>query len=237
MVRRCQPLMATQDDTGILTFFRSVAYHTAAAVRLAKLVDNSKETTVDVGRLAARAVIGGLFIGHGTQKLFGWFDGPGIPGTEGMMTALNMHPTKPNAYAAGLSETVGGAMLVAGAATPLAAAALTGTMITAIRKVHLKNGTWAANGGWEYNAVLIAAVLALADSGPGSFSLDNAVGARLTGDRWALAALALGAAASTAAIVSGQKQAPAVAAAPPGAGSDIAAATGDTAGDPVTTNE
>jgi putative oxidoreductase len=192
---------------------------------------------MDVGRLAARAVIGGLFIGHGTQKLFGWFDGPGIPGTEGMMTALGMHPTKPNAYAAALTETVGGAMLVAGAATPLAASALTGTMITAIRKVHLANGPWAAKGGWEYNAVLIAAVLALTDSGPGVISLDNALGLRLTGSRWALAALALGAAASTAAIASGQKQAPAVTAAPAGAGSEVAAATGETAGDPVTTTE
>jgi len=192
---------------------------------------------VDVGRLAARAVIGGLFIGHGTQKLFGWFDGPGIAGTEGMMTALGMHPTKPNAYAAGLSETVGGTLLVAGAATPLAAAALTGTMITAIRKVHLANGPWAAKGGWEYNAVLIAAVLALTDSGPGVFSLDDALGLRITGSRWALGALALGAAASTAAIVSGQKQAPAVTAAPAGAGGEVAAATGETAGDPVTTTE
>lgn len=153
------------------------------------------------------------------------------------MTALGMHPTKPNAYAAALTETVGGAMLVAGAATPLAASALTGTMITAIRKVHLANGPWAAKGGWEYNAVLIAAVLALTDSGPGVISLDNALGLRLTGSRWALAALALGAAASTAAIASGQKQAPAVTAAPAGAGSEVAAATGETAGDPVTTTE
>jgi len=186
---------------------------------------------MDFGRLAARAIIGGLFIGHGTQKLFGWWSGPGIAGTEQMMTALKMHPTKPNAYAAALTETVGGSMVVAGAATPLAAAMLTGTMITAIRKVHLKNGVWAANGGWEYNAVLIAALLALADSGPGSPSVDSATGTPWIGPGWAVAALAVGAAASTAAIASGARQAPAIAAP---AGGAVAGATGETAGDPTT---
>ena len=115
---------------------------------------------MDIGRLAARIVIGGLFIGHGTQKLFGWFGGPGLQGTEQMMGALEMRPTRANAIAAGLSETAGGALLVAGAATPAAASSLIGTMITAIRKVHQPQGVWAAQGGWEYNAVLIAALVA-----------------------------------------------------------------------------
>jgi putative oxidoreductase len=99
------------------------------------------------GRLAARAVIGGLFIGHGTQKLFGWFGGPGLEGTEQMMGALEMRPTRTNAIAAGLSESVGGALLVLGAATPAAAASLIGTMTTAIHKVHRPNGPWVAQGG------------------------------------------------------------------------------------------
>ena len=90
-----------------------------------------------LGRLAARAVIGGLFVGHGTQKLFGWLDGPGLAGTEQMMERLEMRPTKPNAMAAGLSESLGGAMIVTGYHTPLAAASLIGSMTTAIRKVHL----------------------------------------------------------------------------------------------------
>ncbi len=37
---------------------------------------------MSVGRLGARLLIGGLFIGHGTQKLFGWFGGPGRAGGE-----------------------------------------------------------------------------------------------------------------------------------------------------------
>ncbi len=187
-----------------------------------------------VGRLAARVVIGGLFVGHGTQKLFGWFGGPGLEGTEQMMGALEMRPTRANAVAAGVTETAGGALLIAGAATPLAASSLIGTMITAIRKVHQPQGVWVAQGGWEYNAVLIAALMALTDAGPGDVSVDSALGREEWGPGWALAGLAVGAAASTAAIALGRQ-----AAAPddtaPSPGSDIAAAAeGGTAGDPVT---
>ena len=103
--------------------------------------------------LTARLLIGGLFVGHGTQKLKGWFGGYGIDGTAGFMTSIDMHPGRRNAIAAGATETAGGALLALGLGTPLAAAAITGTMLTAIRKVHLPNGVWNADGGWEYNAV------------------------------------------------------------------------------------
>jgi putative oxidoreductase len=187
-----------------------------------------------IGRFAARAVIGGLFVGHGTQKLFGWFGGPGLEGTEQMMGALDMRPTRPNAIAAGLSETAGGALVVAGAATPLAASALIGTMLTAIRKVHKPQGVWAAQGGWEYNAVLIAALVALIDAGPGELSVDAALGRDEWGPGWALGGLALGAAASTLAIAAGRR-APAPGDASGAADKAIAdATTDDTAGDPVT---
>ena len=194
---------------------------------------------MQIGRLIARTVIGSLFIGHGTQKLFGWFSGPGLAGTEGMMEALNLRPARPNAYAAGITETAGGALLIVGLATPLAAAGLIGAMITAIRKVHLPNGLWAANGGWEYNAMLIAVLVALAEDGPGDLSLDAALGLDDTGPAWALGALAMGAAASTAVIELGRRipaALPAPAAAPAGSadGVDASAAFPDTAGDPTT---
>src|SRR3712207_535757 len=159
-----------------------------------------RELRMQIGRLAARVVIGGLFVGHGTQKLFGWFGGPGIEGTSQMMKALEMRPSRPNAVAAGLTETAGGALLLAGAATPLASASLIGTMITAIRKVHQPKGPWATEGGWEYNAVLIAALMALIDAGPGDISVDAALGRQEWGPEWAVGGLLLGAAASAAAI-------------------------------------
>jgi putative oxidoreductase len=82
-------------------------------------------------------------------------------------------------------------------------------MITAIRKVHLPKGPWNMEGGYEYNLVLISALLALAEEGPGDVSLDAALGIEKTGVTWALFALGIGAGASTAAIEAGRRSAPA----------------------------
>ena len=188
---------------------------------------------MDTGRLAARLLIGGLFVGHGTQKLYGWFGGPGIEGTEQMMGALDMRPTRVNAYAAGITETAGGALIALGAATPLAAAGLIGVMTTAIRKVHLPNGPWAANGGWEYNAVLIGALVALVETGPGRPSVDSALGRVRNGSGPALGALALGVGSAFATMALGARGGSAQDAVP-SPSSEVTDATGDVAGDPTT---
>jgi putative oxidoreductase len=162
---------------------------------------------VKFGRLLVRVVIGGLFAGHGTQKLFGWFGGPGIAATAQGMERMEMRPPRHHALAAGATEAAGGALLAAGLATPLAAASLIGVMLTAIRKVHLRNGPWNANGGYEYNLVLIAALAGLVDGGPGELSLDRALGIHDTGPGWALAALGAGVAASAVAVEAGRRNA------------------------------
>jgi len=158
-----------------------------------------------LGRLLARLVIGILFIGYGAQKWFGWFGGPGLEKATGMMDSLELRPGRRNAILASASETIGGALIAAGALTPLAAAALIGTMITAIRTVHFQKGLWNADGGYEFNLALIAALLALVDGGPGQPSVDSALGIEETGTGWALAALAAGALGSTAAIKAGAR--------------------------------
>lgn len=142
-----------------------------------------------------RAVVGLLFVGHGAQKLFGWFGGGGPEGTGQFFESLGLRPGKEHATAAGVAEAGGGALLAVGLATPVAAAALSGTMITAIRKVHAANGPWVTDGGYEYNLALLAIVLALTDedSGPG----------------WAIAQLAAGAAASYLATDVASQDAPA----------------------------
>jgi putative oxidoreductase len=152
-----------------------------------------------LGRLLLRLTIGGFFIGHGTQKLFGWFGGYGLDGTSQFFEKLGLRPGRTNALAAGTAEAGGGALLTIGLATPVAASAVTATMLTAINRVHLKNGPWVTNGGYEYNAVLIAAVIALAEVGPGPLSLDAALGREWHGPGWALAALGAGAAGAVAA--------------------------------------
>lgn len=146
-----------------------------------------------IGRLLLRLTVGGSFVGHGTQKLFGWFGGGGRTATATTFEQLGLRPGAQRAIAAGVAETGASALILAGLTTPLAASAITATMLTAIDRVHLKKGPWITNDGYEYNAVLIAAGLALADIGPGPISLDAALGDRLHGTRWAMAALITGA--------------------------------------------
>ncbi len=149
-----------------------------------------------LGLTALRWVVGALFFGHGTQKLFGWFGGRGPEATGRYFESLGLRPGRRHATAAGGAEAGGGALVALGLLTPAAAATLIGVMSTAIRKVHFKNGLWVGQSGYEYNLVLIAAMLALADVGPGELSLDNALGIEVNGPLVALLALAGGVTAS-----------------------------------------
>lgn len=151
---------------------------------------------MQVGSLLVRSLVGPLFIGHGAQKLFGSFGGHGLDGTAGFFESVGLRPGRRHATAAGVTETAAGALLVLGLGTPLAAAMVTGTMTTAIRKVHASAGPWVTNGGWEYNAVLIAAVAALAEAGPGPLSVDARRFPDLRGPALALAAMSAGVAGS-----------------------------------------
>jgi putative oxidoreductase len=101
---------------------------------------------------------------------------------------------------------VGGALIAAGLLTPIGASLLSGTMITAIRKVHAPKGPWVAEGGYEYNLVLLAAVFVIADMGPGEWSLDEALGIRSSGPGWALVQLAAGAIGSSVTLAIAQRQ-------------------------------
>ncbi len=129
----------------------------------------------DIALLVLRLVLGGVFVAHGAQKLFGSFGGPGIEGTAGFHEQLVIRPAKPMAILAGLAEFVGGMLVVAGFLTPLAALALIAVMVVAIVTVHLKNGFFAASGGYEFNLVLIAVAVALLLAGSGAYGIDAAL--------------------------------------------------------------
>jgi putative oxidoreductase len=86
--------------------------------------------------LVLRLLLGGLFFGHGMQKLKGWFGGHGLEGTGAFFESLGMRPGRQHALAAGASEAGGGVLLALGLATPAAAAGITGVMTTAIRTVQ-----------------------------------------------------------------------------------------------------
>lgn len=141
-----------------------------------------------LGRTLVRLLIGGLFVGHGTQKLFGWFGGRGPDGTGQFFESLGLTPGKRNAQLAGATEAAGGVALALGLATPVAGAGVIGTMITAVRTVHGKNGPWVTEGGWEYNAVLIAAVTALIDEDHGTLPALGALAAGVAGSELVLSA-------------------------------------------------
>jgi len=128
--------------------------------------------TMDLGLLLLRLVIGLSFMAHGAQKLFGWFGGYGPKGTGGWMESMGIKPGVAAAVMAGLMELVGGLLLAAGFLTVLGAALITLAMLGAIVKVHGKNGYWSTANGYEYNLLLIAAAVALALTGAGTYSLD-----------------------------------------------------------------
>ena len=160
-----------------------------------------------MGRLLLRMVIGAFFVGHGTQKLFGWFGGKGAKATGEIFESAALGPGERNARAAGAAKTTGGMLLASGLFTPLAAAELSTVMFTAIRTVHWRNGAWNEKGGVEYPAVLLAALFALTDVGPGRLSLDAARGRSRHGLGWAFGQLAAGALASHLVVTSGRRTA------------------------------
>ncbi|ADM68088.1 Putative oxidoreductase MhqP [Paenibacillus polymyxa E681] len=124
------------------------------------------------GLLLIRLVVGLLLVGHGAQKLFGWFGGYGPKGTGGWMESIGIKPGVFMAVSAGLMELLGGALFAVGLLTPLAALLITVTMLGAIFKVHGSNGIWATANGYEYPLVLIAVVIGIALTGAGSYSID-----------------------------------------------------------------
>ena len=147
---------------------------------------------MSIGLLILRVVMGALFFGHGTQKLFGWFQGSGPEGTGGFFESLGYRPGKPMAIAAGVTEGSAGGLLILGALTPLAAAMIIGVMINAALSVHARNGVWNSNGGYELPLVFGAAAACLAFVGPGSVSVDHMIGGPFQSYLYGSAAVALG---------------------------------------------
>ncbi|MEU9414763.1 DoxX family protein [Streptomyces sp. NPDC051000] len=126
---------------------------------------------LDTGLLLLRVVLGLTMAAHGSQKLFGWFGGGGIDGTGRFFTASGYPAGDAMAVLAGLTETLGGLGLAAGLLTPLAGAALVGTMINAIA-VH-GVGSFFAPEGIEYELLLTVGAAALALTGPGRYAADR----------------------------------------------------------------
>ncbi|MGW0039479.1 DoxX family protein [Gordonia sp. NPDC003376] len=142
---------------------------------------------LDAGLLTLRVAVGATLFAHGTQKLAGWFGGPGIDGTAAGMQQMGFEPAKPAAVAAGISEAAGG-LVVLGAGTRVAAAVGAAAMIAAA-DVHRPSGFFSQNGGLEFPAVLGLSSAAIVLAGPGRYSLDAAVKHPLSHERVGVVAL------------------------------------------------
>ncbi len=145
------------------------------------VIKRQKESSImrDIGLLILRLAVGGLLAGHGSQKLFGWFGGPGLKGTAGWLESLGLKPGTPWATAASASEFGGGVLTTLGLLHPLGPLGTMGTMIMATAKAHWGKPIWASKGGAELPVINMATALALTLTGPGRFSLDHVLGIRL----------------------------------------------------------
>ena len=133
----------------------------------------------DTAPAIVRLAQGSLMAGHGAQKLFGSFGGPGLEGTSGFMEMLGMRPGRPWAYLAGLSEFGGGVLTALGLFNPLGPLGVIGAMSMATRKAHWGKPIWVTEGGAELPVLNIAVSAALMIREPDGYSLDRVLGTRL----------------------------------------------------------
>lgn len=133
--------------------------------------DARSQRAHDAGLLILRIVLGLTMAAHGSQKLLGWFDGPGLKGTGQFFSASGYPAGETMALIAGLTETFGGLGLVLGLLTPLAGAAVLGTMINALAVKW--GGGFFAPQGVEYEVLLAAGAAALTLTGPGRYAADR----------------------------------------------------------------
>ncbi|QYK06641.1 DoxX family protein [Shewanella zhangzhouensis] len=131
------------------------------------------QTQDSIAPLALRVPAGIIFMAHGAQKLFGWFGGYGIEGTGQWMASIGLEPGWLMAAMAGGAEFFGGLAILLGLLTRPAALVLAVTMVVAIVTVHLGNGLFMANNGYEFGLALLAMSVSLVLSGSGRFGIDR----------------------------------------------------------------
>ncbi len=133
----------------------------------------------DSATLLVRLVQGSLLAGHGAQKLFGHFGGPGMEGTSGFMEMLGLRPGRPWAFLAGLCEFSGGVLTALGLLNPLGPIGVIASMSMATAKAHWGKPIWVTEGGAELPVTNTAISAGLLLTGPGKYSLDRTLGVRL----------------------------------------------------------
>lgn len=134
------------------------------------------ELTPDLALTVVRVAVGLVLAGHGAQKVFGAFQGPGLERWHGAVASMGFAQPRIMGTLAAFVELFGGLMLAAGFLTPIVAAALAIDMAVAIIKVHWSKGMWVTNGGYEYPLILFVVLVMLGLARPAMYSLDEALG-------------------------------------------------------------
>jgi putative oxidoreductase len=142
---------------------------------------------MDAALLILRVVFGVIMIGHGTQKLFGWFGGPGPRKASGFVASRGFAPAMFWTVTGSASETAGGLFLLLGFLSPLGPIAVSAAMLTAIVGFHWPK-FWAAEGGYEHALTMLTVAVAVGIAGPGAYSLDAISGTYLPRTVWMIIA-------------------------------------------------
>ncbi|VVP13352.1 DoxX family protein [Pseudomonas fluorescens] len=142
---------------------------------MSSLINKVLFTRAGFGLTAIRIVVGIIFAAHGAQKLFGMFGGYGIAGTAQYMESLGLAPGQLMAILAGGTEFFGGLALIIGLLVRPAALGLTFLSLVAIFSVHIHNGLFMANNGYEFALALLGGSVAVLIEGAGKLSVDHAI--------------------------------------------------------------
>jgi len=135
-------------------------------------------TNAGCGITVLRILVGIIFMAHGSQKLFGMFGGYGLEGTGQYMASLGLNPGYLMALLSGSAEFFGGLALFLGLLVRPAAVVLIVMLVIAILSVHIHNGLFMANNGYEFGLALLGAAVAVLFEGAGRVSLDRLIAAK-----------------------------------------------------------
>ncbi|EJN33217.1 MULTISPECIES: DoxX family protein [Pseudomonas] len=142
---------------------------------MSSLINKVLFTRAGYGLTILRIAVGVIFAAHGSQKLFGLFGGYGLAGTAQYMDSIGLHPGYVMATLAGGTEFFAGLALIIGLLVRPAALGLTFLSLVAIFTVHIGNGLFMANNGYEFALALLGGSLAVLIEGAGKLSVDRAI--------------------------------------------------------------
>ena len=142
------------------------------------LIKSLFNTRAGYGITILRILVGIIFMAHGSQKLFGMFGGYGLEGTGQYMASLGLNPGYLMALLSGSAEFFGGLALFLGLLVRPAAVVLIVMLVVAILSVHIHNGLFMANNGYEFGLALLGGAIAVLFEGAGRISLDSVIASK-----------------------------------------------------------